>query len=187
MKYFLQLILILMCLSCSNNIEDEAMEHLKIMMKEMVFQSDKAELINTHTVYKADSICIIAFTLKAPNGNDIIVTTSMEYVYVDFNMNGKPFRGETITIGDNSFFYSGSEEEEKVKNELSDLGFDLSYIINNTVLNVKNRYRNELIKWANHDPNHPNIEDKLIFSAAWLKMMVRGREVSLNKGKDIKL
>lgn len=100
MKKLLFLALAFVCMSCSNNIEDDAMEHLKIMMKEMVFQSDKAELVNTQTIYKSDSLCIISFTLKAPNRNGVICATPMEYLYIDAIFDGNRICGESITYKD---------------------------------------------------------------------------------------
>ncbi|MBR1463255.1 MAG: hypothetical protein IJ604_07765 [Prevotella sp.] len=188
MKKFILFALILMCMSCSKSIEDEAMEHLKIMMKEMVNCADEAELVNTHTVYKSDSLCVIDFTLKAPNGAGAMLSTPMEYLYIDVEINGQRVCGESITFEDKfDFLHEQSEEEKELEKELAKEGFDMNYIINNSVANVKSKYRNELIKYAHHNPNHPKIEDKLTFSAAWLKLMTRGREVNKNKGKDIKL
>lgn len=188
MKKLFLFVLILMCMSCSKNIEDEAMEHLKIVMKEMVNRADEAELVNTHTVYKSDSLCVIAFTLKAPNGEGVMLSAPMEYLYVDVKIDGHRVRGESVTYEDKwDFFHEQTDEEKELEKELAEDGFDMKYIINNSVANVKAKYRSELIKYANHNPNHPEIEDKLTFSAAWLKLMTRGREVSDNKGKDIKL
>lgn len=188
MKKIFAFALILMCISCSKNIEDEALEHLKIMMKEMVFQSDKAELINTHTVYQSDSLCIIGFTLKAPDGRGIVSSTPMEYIYIDVKINGQRLRGESITYEEEfAFEPEQTDEEKELEKELAEEGFDMRYIVNNSVAKVKNKYRNELIKFANHNPNDPKIEDKLTFSAAWLKLTTRGRIVNENKGKDIKL
>ncbi len=188
MKKFFLIALILMCISCSNSIEDEAMEHLKILMKEMVNRPDEAELVNTHTVYKSDSLCIIGFTLKAPDDNGTMGSTPMEYFYIDVNINGNRICGESVTYDDMlDFIYEPTDEEKELEKQLAEQGFDMKYVINNSVAKVKNKYRNELIKYANHNPNHPNIEDKLTFSAAWLKMMIKGREVSNNRGKDIKL
>ena len=188
MKKIFIFALIFMCISCSKNIEDEAMEHLKTLMKEMVYQSDKAELINTHTVYKSDSLCIINFTLKAPNGEGTILSTPMEYIYIDVNIDGERIRGESITYEDKfDFLHKQTDEEKELEKQLAEDGFDMKYIVNNSVVKVKDKYRNELIKYANHDPKNPNIEDELTFSAAWLKLTIRGREINDNKGKDIKL
>lgn len=188
MKKILLFVLILMCISCSKNIEDKAMDHLKVMMKELVFQSDKAELVNTQIVYKSDSLCVIDFTLKAPNGKGIMCATPMEYIYIDTSIEGQHFCGESITYEDRlDFLREETDDEKELEKQLAELGFDMKYIVNNSVANVKNKYRNELIKWANHNSNHPNIEDKLFFSAAWLKLMTRGREVKEDIGKDIKL
>ena len=49
MKRYLFVALILMCMSCSKNIEDDAMNHLKSTMKEMVIRSDEAELVDGRT------------------------------------------------------------------------------------------------------------------------------------------
>ena len=188
MKRYLFVALILMCMSCSKNIEDDAMNHLKSTMKEMVIRSDEAELVNTHIVYSSDSLCVIAFTLKAPNGMGVMMAEPMEYLYIDVNMKGKRIRGESITYDDKlDPFREKTDEEKELEKQLADDGFDMNYIVNNSVANVKDKYRKGLIKWANHDPKHPYIEDKLMFSAAWLKLRAKGREVTDDKGKDIKL
>ena len=188
MKKILLFTLVLMCMSCSKDIEKDATEHLKVLMKEMVNRADEAELVNTHTVYKSDSLCIIGFTLKAPNGLGNIQSTPMEYIYIDFKIKGKRFRGESITYEDMfDFLHEQTDEEKSMEKFLAEKGFDMKYVINNSVANVKNKDYYELIKLVKHNPNHPNIEDKLMFSAAWLKMTIRGREISDTKGKDIKL
>ncbi len=188
MKNFIIIALILICMSCSKNIEDEAIEHLKIMMKEIVNHADEAELVNARTVYQSDSLCVISFTLKAPNGKGDIISTPMEYLYIDTKINGQRLCAESITYDDLfDFPHVKSEEEREIERELADEGFDMDYIIKKPVGFIKTKYRNELIKWAHHDPNHPKIEDKLMFSAAWLKLLIRGREVTNNNGKDIKL
>lgn len=188
MKKIFVFALFLVFASCSNGIEDEAVKHLKIMMKEIVFQSDKAELVNTHTVYKSDSLCVIGFTLKAPNGEGVVISTPMEYLYIDVIMDGHRVRGESITYEDDfAFFREQTDEEKELGKQLAENGFNMEYIVSNSVGKVKNKYRDELIKYANHNPNSPNIEDKLTFSAAWLKLITRGRQVSEQKGKDIKL
>lgn len=177
-----------MCISCSKNIEDDAMNRLKSTMKEMVIRSDEAELVNTHIVYSSDSLCIIDFTLKAPNGIGVMMAEPMEYLYIDVNIKGKRIRGESITYDEKlDAFREKTEEEKDLEKQFADEGFDMNYIVNNSVANIKAKYRNELIKWANHDPKHPYIEDKLMFSAAWVKIMAKGREVTDDKGKDIKL
>jgi hypothetical protein len=188
MKRYLFVALILMCISCSKNIEDDAMNRLKSTMKEMVIRSDEAELVNTHIVYSSDSLCIIDFTLKAPNGMGVMMAEPMEYLYIDANIKGKRIRGESITYDDKlDAFHEKTEEEKELEKQFADEGFDMNYIVNNSVANIKAKYRNELIKWANHDPKHPYIEDKLMFSAAWAKLMAKGREVTDDKGKDIML
>lgn len=177
-----------MCVSCSKSIENEAMDHLKIMMKEMINNPDEAELVNTRTTYQSDSLCIIDFTLKAPNGEGAMLSTPMEYIYIDVNIDGQRICAESITF-DDAFFYAPNQKDEveELEKQLAEMGFNLEYVVNNTVAKVKNKYRNELIKYAHHNPKDPNIEDKLIFSAAWLKLTTKGREVNEEKGKDIKL
>ena len=54
--------------SCSTkDIEQEANEQLVLTMKEAVRDPDGGTLVNVHTTYKSDSLCILHFTLKAKN------------------------------------------------------------------------------------------------------------------------
>ena len=178
-----------MFLSCSKDIEKDAMEHLKLMMKEVLPQTKGAELLNVKTVYKSDSLCVIDFTLNAPESDGSRDVFPLEYIYIDVVNGDTPIRGESITNLDKraSIFYEPSESENAYAERLAKDGVDMKYIIFHTVAEVKEKYRNEIIKNAHHDVNHPQIEDKLTFSAAWLKFAAKGREVSDVKSKDIKL
>ena len=112
------LVMLLLC-SCSRDIEEDATRHLKEFMRGTVFHLDQAELLNTHTFYKSDSLCIIHFTLRAPNSKGDILLVPLEYVY----MRDSSSQYETINaIGDNLFskMYNmecmrGLEDEDEKK------------------------------------------------------------------------
>lgn len=200
MKNLFLFLMLLSCLcSCRNNdIESDATENLKFYMKEWLFHPDKAELINTHTTYKSDSLCIIHCTLKAPNNNGDILSLPIEYVYIDAILNGKKFKAETITaLGDD---YSSKEANgvepvdtlgnEDMREEITKWkkeGFDYVYIVSHSVKRVKEKYRNSVLKVGKFKKNEPNIEDKITFAIACLKIEARGREINDEKGRDIKL
>ena len=195
---FLSIMFLSLFCSCNNNdIESDATEHLKSYMKETLFHPDQAELINTHTTYKSDSLCIIQCTLKAPNNNGDILSCPIEYIYIDAMLDGKKIKAETLTaIGDDfiskdmngEYMKDGEKEDEKkVKDEWNKEGYDVYYIANHSVAKVKEKYRANILKHVKYKANDPHIEDRLTFSAAWLKIGARGREISDEKGKDIKL
>lgn len=188
----LALVLLLLC-SCSRDIEEDATRHLKEVMRETVFHPDQAELLNTHTFYKSDSLCIIHFTLRAPNNKGVILLVPLEYVYIRDSYS----QYETITAIGNGLFskaynmlnLQGAKDEEEKNTILTWKveGYDYYFLITHSVEEVKDKYRSNIIKDEKYKPKEPNITDKLMFSAARLKVCARGREVSDKKGKDIKL
>ena len=174
------------------SIEDRAIDQLKKTMKESLNNPDDATLSGVRTVYQSDSLCIIDFTLKAKNNEGSMITQSVEYIYIDLEkMSAEGLSGQL-----EGYYYVGLpmsmmydleflNDEENLK-VWKDEGFDPKYVLSNTVFSVRDKYRNELMKHANHSPSHPKIGDKLTFSAAWLKVMMNGREVHVDS-KDIKL
>lgn len=181
--------------SCSQitekSIEDKATDQLKKTMKEVLNNPDDATLTGVRTEYQSDSLCVIEFTLKAKNGEGKMISQSMEYLFIDLEKMSIPEHGQL-----EGFYYIGLpgsvmyglellREEDSLK-EFKEQGFDPEYVLSNTVFNVRDKYSDELIKYANHSPSHPRINDKLIFSASWLKVMMNGRQVNKDS-KEIKL
>jgi len=196
MKKVLYLLVTVLLLSCGQvgqkSIEDRATEQLKKTMKEALNNPDDATLSGVRTVYQSDSLCIIDFTLKAKNNEGKRITQNVEYIYIDTDkMSDKELSGQL-----EGFYYVGLpmsvlydiellKDEDSLK-EFKDEGFDPKFVLQNTVFTVRDKYSEELIKFANHSPSHPKIADKLTFSAAWLKVMMNGRDVHA-ESKDIKL
>lgn len=186
--------ILLMVCSCQNDIESVATEHMKELMRETLNKPNSAELMNTRAVYKSDSLCIIQFTLKATGNNGNTYSIPIEYIYVDIpDYYGERLRCETATAtgGDilSKYWNEGINPiyDPKTVKECKEAGYDLEYLINHSVGDVKSQYRKALLKNAPYKANSANIEDKLTFSAAWVKLMAHGREVTDEKGKDIKL
>lgn len=195
MKKVLYLLVTVLLLSCGQvgqkSIEDRATEQLKKTMKEALNNPDDATLSGVRTVYQSDSLCIIDFTLKAKNGEGKMISQSVEYIYIDMEKMTLPEKGQL-----EGFYYTGLpgsvmyglellRDKESLK-EFQEQGFDPEFVLSNTVFNVRDKYSEELIKFANHNPSNPKIADKLTFSAAWLKVMMNGRDVHA-ESKDIKL
>jgi len=195
MKKVLYLLVTVLLLSCGQvgqkSIEDRATEQLKKTMKEALNNPDDATLSGVRTEYQSDSLCIIDFTLKAKNGEGKMISQSVEYIYIDMEKMTLPEKGQL-----EGFYYIGLpgsvmyglellRDKESLK-EFQEQGFDPEFVLSNTVFNVRDKYSEELIKFANHNPSNPKINDKLIFSASWLKVMMNGRQVN-NESKDIKL
>ena len=176
----------------SGSLEDKATDQLKKTMKEVLNNPDDATLSGVRTEYQSDSLCVIEFTLKAKNGEGKMISQSMEYLYIDMDrMKDDNLKGQL-----EGFYYIGLPgsvmyglellREEDALKEYKEQGFDPEYVLSNTVFNVRDKYSQELIKFANHSPSHPKISDKLIFSVSWLKVMMNGREVN-KESKEIKL
>lgn len=185
-------VLLASCSQMSDSLEDKATDQLKKTMKEVLNNPDDATLSGVRTEYQSDSLCVIEFTLKAKNGEGKMISQSMEYLYIDMDrMKDDNLKGQL-----EGFYYIGLPgsvmyglellREEDALKEYKEQGFDPEYVLSNTVFNVRDKYSQELIKFANHSPSHPKISDKLIFSASWLKVMMNGREVN-KESKEIKL
>ena len=195
MKNILMLVLTALLAGCSQitgeSIEDRATDQLKKTMKEVLNNPDDATLTGVRTEYQSDSLCVIEFILKGKNGEGKMISQNMEYIYIDMEKMTLPEKGQL-----EGFYYTGLpgsvmyglellRDKESLK-EFQEQGFDPEYVLSNTVFNVRDKYGEELIKFANHSPSHPKINDKLIFSASWLKVMMNGRQVN-TESKEIKL
>lgn len=196
MRKILFLLLTTLFVACSQNteksLEEKATEQMKVTLKEVLNNPDGATLTGVRTVYQKDSIIIIDFTLKTQDNEGKTVSQSMEYIYVDMDkMKDDQLRGQLegiyyIGMPGSIIYeveYIGMKEQHK---DFIDAGFDPTFVSSNTAFTVSDRYRDELIEFAHHSPTHPNIREKLIFSAAWLKIMISGREV-VSETKEIKL
>lgn len=175
--------------SCSTkDIEQEANEQLVLTMKEAVRDPDGGTLVNVHTTYKSDSLCILHFTLKAKNALGMDMSSPIEYIYVDCMDEGKRVKLETYTDLDPLFpvDLGMKEDEEEIAKSLAEEGYDYAFLMQNTVEKIKEKYRDKLLKDAPYTDKDPNLEDRLMFSAAWLRFKASSREVTDN-GKDIKL
>lgn len=175
--------------SCSTkDIEQEANEQLKLTMREMLKRPDDATLVNVRTTYKSDSLCILHFTLKSKNALGMDMSSPIEYIYVDINIDGQRKRIETYTDLDPLFpvDLGMKEEEEEIAKSLTEKDYDYAFLMQNTVEKIKEKYRDKLLKDALYTDKDPNLEDRLMFSAAWLRFKASSREVTDN-GKDIKL
>ena len=175
--------------SCSTkDIEQEANEQLKLTMREMLKRPDDAILVNVRTTYKSDSLCILHFTLKSKNALGMDMSSPIEYIYVDCDIDGKRKRVETYTDLDPLFpvDLGMKEEEQEIAKSLAEKGYDYAFLMQNTVEKIKEKYRDKLLKDAPYTDKDPNLEDRLMFSAAWLRFKASSREVTDN-GKDIKL
>ena len=196
MKHYLLISLALLLTSCNSmmekSIEERATEQLQITMKEALTNPDDATLSGVRTEYQSDSLCIIEFKMKAKNGLGMMLNQNMEYIYIDLDkMSDKELKGQLegfYYIGDlgNLMYYDELKSRKEELKEFIDEGFKPEDILTSTVFKVSETYHNELIKFANHSPSHSKIKDKLIFSAAWLKIAILGREVN-NDSKEIKL
>ena len=196
MKYTLVFFFAFLLSACTSlkekSIEERALEQLKKTMKESLTNPDEATLSGVRTEYQSDSLCVIEFTIKAKNGLGMMMNQDVEYLYIDMDKMSDPeLKGQLegyYMIG----FLGGLTYKleilgkEKEYKEFVDDGFDPEDVLNSTVFSVSEKYHDELIKYANHSPSHPKLKDKLIFSAAWLKIAINGREVN-HDTKEIKL
>ena len=80
---FMALAIALLSSCGTKDIEQEANEQLVLTMKEAVRDPDGGTLVNVHTTYKSDSLCILHFTLKAKNALGMDMSAPIEYIYVD--------------------------------------------------------------------------------------------------------
>ena len=175
--------------SCgTKDIEQEANEQLVLTMKEAVRDPDGGTLVNVHTTYKSDSLCILHFTLKAKNALGMDMSSPIEYIYIDCDIDGQRKKFETYTDLDPLLpvDLGMKEKEEEIAKSIAELGYDYAFLMQNTVEKIKEKYRDKLIKDAPYTDKDPNLEDRLMFSAAWVRLKASSREVTTN-GKDIKL
>ena len=184
----LTLVIGLLATCSTKDIEQEANEQLKLTMREMLKRPDDATLVNVRTTYKSDSLCILHFTLKSKNALGMDMSSPIEYIYVDCDIDGQRKRIETYTDLDPLFpvDLGMKEEEEEIAKSLAEKGYDYAFLMQNTVEKIKEKYRDKLLKDAPYTDKDPNLEDRLMFSAAWLRFKASSREVTDN-GKDIKL
>ena len=176
--------------SCgTKDIEQEANEQLVLTMKEAVRDPDGGTLVNVHTTYKSDSLCILHFTLKAKNALGMDMSAPIEYIYVDCMDEGKRVKLETYTDLDPLFpvKLTMKDDEEEIAKSLAEEGFDYAYLMQHSVEDIKEKYRDQLLKDAPYTDKDPNLEDRLMFSAAWLRLDADSRDVTNLKGKDIRL
>ena len=188
-SFILLTLVIALLASCSTkDIEQEANQQLKLTMREMLKRPDDATLVNVRTTYKSDSLCILHFTLKSKNALGMDMSSPIEYIYVDCMDEGKRVKLETYTDLDPLFpvDLGMKEEEEEIAKSLAEKGYDYAFLMQNTVEKIKEKYRDKLLKDAPYTDKDPNLEDRLMFSAAWLRFKASSREVTEN-GKDIKL
>lgn len=186
---FMALAIALLSSCGTKDIEQEANEQLVLTMKEAVRDPDGGTLVNVHTTYKSDSLCILHFTLKAKNALGMDMSAPIEYIYVDCTDEGKRVKLETYTDLDPLFpvGLTMKDREEEIAKSLAEKGYDYAFLMQNTVEKIKEKYRDKLLKDAPYTDKDPNLEDRLMFSAAWLRLSTDSRDVTNLKGKDIKL
>ena len=185
----LALVLVLLSSCSTHDIERDANEQLKLTMKEAVRDPDGGTLVNVRTTYKSDSLCILHFTLKAKNALGMDMSAPIEYIYVDIIEDGKRVKYETYTDLDPLFpvKLTMKDDEEEIAKSLAEDGYDYAYLIQHLVEDIKEKYCDQLIKDAPYNDKDPNLEDRLMFSAAWLRLDANSRDVTNSNGKDIKL
>lgn len=192
MRKVLILIAVVMAVlsSCgTGDIEQEATEQLKATMREIVYRPDDATLINVHTTYKTDSLCILEFTLNAKNGYDIELPIPMEYVFAKCMINGEKVTYDTWTQFKPvlSSDFEMDDEEKEVAKALAKEGLDYSFLSHNKVADIKEKYREQLIKLMPDVEKDPNVEGRLMYAAALLRFTAGCNKIPETKGKDIKL
>ncbi len=189
MKKVLIMIAVVMAVlsSCSTkDIEQEATEQLKATMRETLKRPDDATLANLRTVFKSDSLCILQFTLKSKNSLGMDMVSPMEYIYL---VGAFKANYEAWTDLD-PLFPTGlvmDDKEMEVAKQIAKQGFDYEYLMEHTVDEIKDKYRDQLLKDAPYTDKDPNLEDRLMYSAACIRLRAQGREIPETKGKDIKL
>ncbi len=193
-KVFLSILAVLL-VSCNQitekSIEDRAIEQMKKSVKETLTNPEGAKLLGVRTEYQSDSLCVLEFSLNAKDGEGAKTTLPMEYIYIDRDKMSQGEHGQLegcykIGLIGNLFYVLNMIMDQDMLKEYKDEGFDPSFVLSNTVFSIKDKYRDELIKYANLSPTHPKIEDNLIFAASLLKIKLEGREVN-NESKNIDL
>ena len=193
MKYTFIFIFAFLLSACTEkSIEDRALEQLKSTMKEMLTNPDDATLSGVRTVYQTDSLCVIDFTIKAKNGLGMMINQDIEYLYIDKEKMSNPELNGQLEgyymigfLGDITYKLEILKKEKEYK-KFVDAGFNPEDVLESNVFSVSEKYHDELLNYSNLSPYHPQLKDELIFSAAWLKIEINGREVN-NDTKEIKL
>lgn len=184
-------IIMLLLSSCSKDIVDVATKRMAAMMKERVYQPERSSLVNIQTEYKCDSLCILTFTLKAPNGYGQMMSSPMEYIYADAEIAGRHVCAETATdfsqgtLDDKAARQSADYKQTAL--QFAAAGYDLEYILSHSVQDVKEKYRQSLMKGLDRKGDPSDLEGQLTFSAAWIKLLANGRVVNPEKGKPVRL
>ena len=132
---FMALAIALLSSCGTKDIEQEANEQLVLTMKEAVRDPDGGTLVNVHTTYKSDSLCILHFTLKAKNALGMDMSAPIEYIYVDCIDEGKRVKLETYTDLDPLFpvRLTMKDREEEIAKSLAEEGYD--YALRNIATN----------------------------------------------------
>lgn len=183
---FMALVMALLSSCSTRDIEQEANEQLKATMREMLKRPDDATLMNLRTIYKSDSLCILQFTLKSKNALGMDMVSPMEYIYL---ADGKKAKYETWTDLD-PLFPTGltmDDDEQEIAKELKEKGYDYEYVMEHKVEDIKEKYREQLLKRGSFSKDDPNLEDRLMYDAACVRLGASCREIPENKGKDVKL
>ena len=158
----------------------------------MLTNPDDATLSGVRTVYQTDSLCVIDFTIKAKNGLGMMINQDIEYLYIDKEKMSNPELNGQLEgyymigfLGDITYKLEILKKEKEYK-KFVDAGFNPEDVLESNVFSVSEKYHDELLNYSNLSPYHPQLKDELIFSAAWLKIEINGREVN-NDTKEIKL
>lgn len=186
---FIAMVMVLLSSCTTRDIEQEANEQLAATMREMAKRPDDAKLLNVRTVYKCDSLCILQFQFHGKSVIGLESSTPMEYIYLYDNSDGNKTKYECWTDLDPvlSVSLTMDDDEREIAKELAEEGYDYEYLMQHTVADIKEKYREKLLKDAPYTKKAPNLEDRLMYSAAWLRLDANSREVPKEKGKDIKL
>ena len=79
------------------------------------------------------------------------------------------------------------DDKYETAKELAEDGYDYEYLMQHTVESIKEKYREQLLKDALYTDKDPNFEDRLMYSAACLRLDAGSREIPKGKVKDVKL
>ena len=176
--------------SCgTRDIEQAANEQLKATMREVARRPDDAKLLNVRTAYKSDSLCILQFKFYGKSAVGLESSSLMEYIYLCESTDGKKVYYEAYTDLEPilSTKYRMNDDELETSEELAEDGYDYVYLMEHTVEGIKEKYREQLLKEAPYTNKDPNLEDRLMYSAALLRLDADCREVPTDKGHDVKL
>lgn len=181
------LVMALLSSCTTRDIEQEANEQLITTMREIANRPDDATLVNVHTVYKSDSLCIIQFKFNGKNALGMELSIPMEYIYMDCSINDKSSTYETTTQLKPilPIEYTMEDEEREVSKKLAKDGYDYEYMVQHSVKDIKEKYRDRLMSDGPYTEKDPDLEDRLMYSAALLRFHANCREVPKTKGKDV--